>query len=188
MTTLVKWTVEDYHRMIEAGILSERRCELIGGKIVEMAPEGPLHRFINETVGDYLRQQLGTAALVSEAHPITLVDSEPEPDIAIIQPPRSRYRNRHPAPQDIYWLIEVADTTLAEDTGEKLTAYAKAGIPEYWVIDVQRSQVKVFRQPLEEQYRSETTVTAGTVSPLAFADVAISVERLLGVRNSETQL
>ena len=77
MKTLIKWTVEDYHRMIEAGILAKRRCELIGGEIIEMAPEGPRHRFINETIGDYLRQQLETV-VVSEAHPITLSDSEPE--------------------------------------------------------------------------------------------------------------
>ena len=186
MKTLIKWTVEDYHRMIEAGILADRRCELIGGEIIEMAPEGPRHRFINETIADYLRQQLGALALVSEAHPITLSDSEPEPDIAVVQPPRSRYRERHPVPTDIYWLIEIADTTLTKDTGEKLKVYATAGITEYWVIDVQRSHLKVFRQPLKDNYQSETIVTEGTISPLAFPDIAVSVKLLLGVSEQDT--
>ena len=184
MKTLIEWTVEDYHRMIEAGILAGRRCELIGGEIIEMAPEGPRHRFINETIGDYLRQQLGVV-VVSEAHPITLSDSEPEPDIAVVQPPRLRYRERHPVPADIYWLIEIAETTLTKDTGEKLKVYATAGITEYWVIDVQRSQVKVFRQPLKDNYQSETIVTEGTISPLAFPDIAISVKLLLGVSDQD---
>lgn len=91
-----------------------------------------------------------------------------------------RYRHRRPGPEDIYWLVEVADTTLAKDTGEKLTISATAGIPEYWVIDVGRSHLRVFRQPLEKEYQSETVVTQGTVSPLVFTDLGISVKRLLG--------
>ncbi|MGH2412945.1 MAG: Uma2 family endonuclease, partial [Microcystaceae cyanobacterium] len=85
MQTLAKWTVEDYHRMIEAGVLADRRVELIAGEIVEMAPEGPLHKYVTDTSAEYLRSLLQGKAKIYEAHPITLPDSEPEPDIAVVR-------------------------------------------------------------------------------------------------------
>lgn len=167
--------------MIEAGILTERRCELIEGEIVEMPPEGDEHIWITEGIGDYLQSLLAGSAWIREDRPITLPNSssEPQPDIAVLRLPRERYRYRRPGPEDIYWLIEVADTTFTKDTGEKLKIYAAADIPEYWVIDVQRSQVRVFHQPSGEKYQREVAVTAGTISPLAFPNLNISVERLL---------
>ena len=114
MTNLVKWTLQDYHSMIEAGILGDRNVQLIEGEIIEMAPEKPLHRFTNHNTANYLRQLLGQKAEVFEAHPITLSNSEPEPDVAIVIP-NTKYLTRHPSAQDIYWLIEIADTTLGYD-------------------------------------------------------------------------
>ncbi len=80
---LARWSVEDYHRMIAAGILGDRQVELLAGDIVEISPEGPLHASRIRKVANYLRSLLNGLALVSEAHPITLSDSEPEPDVAI---------------------------------------------------------------------------------------------------------
>ena len=91
MTTLAKWSVEDYHCMIASGILCDRRVELLVGDIVQMSPEGPLHASRIRKVANYLRSLLNGLALVSEAHPITLEQSEPEPDIAIVRLPESRY-------------------------------------------------------------------------------------------------
>jgi len=105
MKTLVKWTVADYHRLIETGIFSNRRVELLQGEVVEMPPEEPIHSYVTEGGVHYLRSLLQGLAVVREAHPITLADSEPQPDVAIVQPPRQRYLQHHPYPQDIFWLI-----------------------------------------------------------------------------------
>ena len=115
MITLAKWSVDDYHAMITAGILSDRSVELLAGEIIEMSPEGPLHCYTLTEGVKYLRSILEDKAEVQEAHPITLSDSEPEPDITIIKSPNSRYPTRHPYPEDIYWLIEIANTTLTRD-------------------------------------------------------------------------
>lgn len=80
MKTLAKWSVEDYHRLIDTGIISQRQVELIAGEIIEMSPEGPLHAFVTEGFAKYLQSLLQDLALVREAHPITLDDSEPQPD------------------------------------------------------------------------------------------------------------
>ena len=188
MKTLFKWSVEDYHRMIEAGILSERHVELIEGEIWEVSPEGPLHRFINDRAAEHLRKLLKGLAKVFEAHPITLVNSEPEPDIAVVRLPDTAYLTRHPQPEDIYWLIEIADTTLADDLGKKKKAYARAGISEYWVIDVQARKIKVFRQPERDDYSTEQEVSQGNIVPLAFSEVEIAVGNLVTYSHTESEI
>lgn len=178
MTTLAKWTLQDYHRMIEAGILCDRNVELIEGEIIEMAPEKPLHRFVNHNTANYLRQILGKKAEVFEAHPITLSNSEPEPDVAVVIPD-TKYLTRHPSARDIYWLIEIADTTLNYDLKIKKQLYAEEGIAEYWIVDLQNKTLKVFRQPVDNKYSIELELTKGTVTPLSFSDLKIEVERIL---------
>jgi Uma2 family endonuclease len=176
---IAKWTLHDYHQMIDAGILDNRQVELLRGEIVEMSPEGVPHSFYCRETGEYLRQLLGTRARISEAHPITLPDdSEPEPDIAIVRSPASLYRDRHPQPEDIYWLIEVSNSTLVKDLGLKKDIYAAAGISEYWVMDLARSVLVVFRDLTATGYQSETQFDRGTISPLAFPDLAIDVRQL----------
>jgi Uma2 family endonuclease len=186
MDTLAKaqWSVEAYHQMIEAGSLGDRSVELIGGEIVTMSPEGPIHRFINHRASQYLRLLLGEHAEVIEAHPITLADSEPEPDIAVVRSPDTLYVNRHPSPEDIYWLIEIADTTLAKDLGIKKQVYARAGISEYWIVDIPSQTLKIFQNPESDSYQLEREYTEGVISPLAFPALKISVLRLLGKKDS----
>lgn len=121
MVTLLKWTVPDYHHLIEQGLLDGKKVELLDGDLVTMAPEGPLHSYTTTTVADYLRQNLHGLALVREAHPITLSQSEPEPDIAIVLAPQERYKERHPQADDIFWLIEIANSTQAYDLNDKKT-------------------------------------------------------------------
>lgn len=108
------------------------------------------------------------------------LNSEPEPDVAVVIPPFERYDDRHPYAEEIYFLIEVAERSLSKDTREKLKIYAQAGIPEYWVININVNQMIVYREPFGESYRSKEIVTEGTILPLAFPNVAISVDRLLG--------
>lgn len=181
--TTAKWTLDEYHQIVEAGILRHRQVELLNGEIVEMPPEGPEHAQLSTDAADELRQLLGDRALVRDAKPITLPNtgSEPQPDLAIVQPTRAVYRSRHPYPADIFWLIEYANTSLAKDLEAKRKAYAQADIREYWVVDLQNRRVKVFREAIEGNYRSEVTLEEGELSPLAFADVKVSVRSLLGV-------
>jgi Uma2 family endonuclease len=181
MKTLIKWSVEDYHRMIEAGILADRRVELLEGDIVAVSPEKPEHYFLSDETSDYLKERLQGKAVVRLDGPITLATSEPEPDIAIVRLPKAQYRDRHPHPADIYWIIEYSDSSLATDLEEKRRIYATAAIPEYWVVTLKARHLRVFQEPVGDTYQKDATITTGLISPLAFPDVTISVERILGI-------
>ena len=179
--TTAKWTLDDYHRMIEVGLLESRHVELLNGEIIEMPPEGEPHAYYRTEAKDYLKELLGIRVKIREAAPITIPDSasEPEPDIAIVQPLGREYLQHHPYPENVFWLIEFSNTSLAKDLDIKRKAYATASIPEYWVMNLKTRQLKVFRDPVNENYASESTLTAGEIRPLAFQDVVVSVQRLL---------
>ncbi|MGB0562240.1 MAG: Uma2 family endonuclease [Spirulinaceae cyanobacterium] len=181
MRTLTRWSIAEYHHLRELGVLDRRNCELIHGEIWDMAPEGAFHRFVNDRGAEYLRRLLQERAKVFEAHPITLTQSEPQPDIAIVRLPDTRYLYRHPAPEDIYGLIEVADTTLAYDLDNKRQLYAQAGIPEYWVIDVARQQLTRFQDPQNGDFLRRETLKTGIIRPVMFPDVAIDVAKLVSL-------
>ncbi|WP_099240535.1 Uma2 family endonuclease [Synechococcus sp. BDU 130192] len=175
-----KWTVANYHQAIEAGLFVDAAVELLRGNLVVMAPEREPHAYYTRSIGHYLQGLLGDRALVSEAHPITLPDnSEPEPDVAIVQPLGREYLNHHPHPENIFWLIECAQATLTKDLTEKKSIYAEAGIQEYWVIDLQHHQLIVFKDLQNASYTTEQTLKTGLISPLRFPDVAVSVDNLL---------
>lgn len=177
MKTIAKWDIEDYHRLIETGILGDRHLELLQGEIWEMSPEGPLHTYVTEGLGNYLRSLLENRAVVREAHPITLSDSEPQPDLAIVQPPRQRYRERHPYPEDIFWLVETSQSTVDYDLNDKKKIYARAKIGEYWVVDVNQNRIHIFREPQGEDYQVKSIVVRGTITPQAFSNLRVSVDR-----------
>jgi Uma2 family endonuclease len=179
MKTLAKWSVDDYHQMVEAGILRDRHVELLVGEIVEMSPETPIHYTTAKRGAKYLEELLSDRADVRFNGPITLPDSEPEPDIAIVRLPESSYNDRHPVPQDIFWIVEVAMTSLKKDLDIKAAIYAKAAIQEYWVLDLSFKRMIVFRNPQDGKYVEEDTMEEGIITPLAFADVSVSVQRLL---------
>ncbi|RZM79792.1 Uma2 family endonuclease [Leptolyngbya iicbica] len=181
MRTLTQWSVADYHQMRDLGILDRRRCELIQGEIWDMAPEGQFHRFVNHRGVAYLRQQMSGKAEVFEAHPITLSTSEPQPDIAIVRLPDTRYLTHHPYPEDIYWLVEIADTTLTYDLETKRRVYAAAGIPEYWVIDIANRQLVVFKDGQNGDFVTRQIVSGGVIYPVAFPEVAIAVDSLISI-------
>ncbi|WP_089939110.1 Uma2 family endonuclease [Candidatus Entotheonella palauensis] len=179
--TTAKWTLDDYHRIIDAGILDDRPVELLNGEIVDMSPEGEPHASASADAGEYLMQLLGDRAQVRPAKPITLpnVTSEPEPDLAIVQRLGRAYRLHHPYPEHIFWLIEYANTSLSKDLGEKKAIYADAGIQEYWVVNLREMTVLIFRHPVNGSYQSEEQVNEGIIYPLAFPDIAVSINRLL---------
>jgi Uma2 family endonuclease len=175
-----KWTIDEYHRMIAAEILRDRRVELLKGEIVEMSPEGEPHAYCSDEAGEYLAKLLGERAKIRQAKPITLPnDSEPEPDVAIVQRLGRDYREHHPYPENIFWLIEYANSSLEKDLEIKSKIYAEAGIPEYWVVNLKKLHLVVFREPLEGDYATKLTLTAGIIQPLAFPDVSVSVEQII---------
>jgi Uma2 family endonuclease len=176
-----KWTVEDYHRMIDVGLLNDRHVELLSGEIVEMSPEGEPHAHDSTEVRDYLIALLGDRVKVRDGKPITIPNSnsEPEPDIAIVQPLGREYRQHHPYPENIFWLIEFSDSSLTKDLESKSKLYAAANIPEYWVVNLQKLRLVVFRSPIDGAYASMQTWERGTLCPLAFPEVQLSIDRLL---------
>ena len=172
--------INEYHQMVNAGILDDRPVELLNGEIVEMSPEGTPHAYLSSNTADYLRELLRGRAKVREGKLVTLPNhSEPEPDIAIIQDLGEKYFEHHPYPENIFWVIEYSNSSLTKDLEVKSKTYAQAGIQEYWVINLERMELVVLRHPSDEDYREKQTLIAGSISPLAFADMAIAVNRLI---------
>jgi Uma2 family endonuclease len=186
---LKSWTVQDYHRMSELGILDpNERTELIDGQITLMVAKGTPHVITLQLLASELLGQLGTTALIRTQDPIHLNDSsEPEPDLVIVRGEILDYVDRHPQPNDIHLLVEVADSTLNYDCQVKDKTYAKAGISEYWVIDLKNRQFHIFRDPQPTGYASHLILAESqTVSPLAFPDVIIPIGSILPQCNRAT--
>ena len=142
-------TVERYHAMIDAGILGEEdRVELLDGKIVEMSPIGRLHAVCVRNLNAYFVPLLADRYVCSQEQPITIPDgSEPEPDYVIASLRDQQYLDHHPFPEDIHLLIEVADRTLTRDRGAKRGIYARAGIREYWIVNLIDRQLEIYTEP-----------------------------------------
>jgi Uma2 family endonuclease len=179
MKTLAKWSIDEYHRMVEVGVLQKRKVELLEGEIVEMSPETPIHYSTAKRGSKYLEELLVNQAEVRFNGPITLANSEPEPDIAIVKLPESTYDNRHPEAEDIFWLIEVANTSLKKDLELKGSIYASAQIQEYWILDLSAKQIIVLRNPQDKKYTQEQIIKTGIITPLAFPNIQVSVQMLL---------
>ncbi len=99
--TTYKWSVEEWHELVDSGLLEGKPVELLEGEIIEVSPEGVEHSYTSNSVVKYLRKILAGLVNVRESHPITLDNSEPEPDIAIVRLPETIYKTHHPYPQDL---------------------------------------------------------------------------------------
>lgn len=178
--TIAKWTIDDYHRMIEAGILSDRKVELLQGKIIEMSPEGEPNAYCSHEASEYLTNLLGDLVTIRQAKPITLPNaSEPEPDISVVQRLGREYLLHHPYPENIFWVIEYANSSLEKDLELKSKIYAEAGILEYWVVNLRKLNLVVFRDILDGEYATKQTLTTGTIQLLAFPDIFVAVEQII---------
>jgi Uma2 family endonuclease len=180
---LKRWTVEDYHRMGELGMIHpDERTELIGGQVVFMAAKGTPHvlalRLLATSLDVLLAQQ---PVFVSTQDPIQLDDfSEPEPDCVIVRGAVLDYADRHPAPSNIALVVEVADSTLKYDTEVKDKIYARSGIPDYWVLDLKNRQLHIFRNPTPTGYTSHLILTEpNQITPLAFPQIALVLTNIL---------
>jgi Uma2 family endonuclease len=177
--TLIRWTIGDYHTMIDSGLFLNRPVELLNGLIVEMPPEGPDHADLSTNALEFFMAAANGRYRVRPAKPITipLNNSEPEPDIALVKP--QPYRQSHPTADDVFLIIEFSNTSLAKDTDDKRYTYASAGIQDYWVVNLRDRQLIVYRNPFDDDYTSEQRLKAGTLSPLAFPDIILTVQMLL---------
>jgi Uma2 family endonuclease len=150
MPELHRFSVEDYHRLYELGIVKETDyVELIEGHLVlQRRPRSPLHCRTLSLVWNDLRAMLPVGWDVRVHSGATLSDSEPEPDLAIVRDGQDDYMRHHPGPDDIAAIIEVADWTLALDRADKCRIYARAGIPVYWIVNLVDNQIEVYTSPV----------------------------------------
>lgn len=143
-----RFTVEQYHEMINGGILGENdRIELLEGGILHMSPKGPRHVFTVQELSARLAPLLPADWHLRVQDPLTLAESEPEPGLVIVRGSRRDYAARHPGAGEVGLVIEVADASLELDRSVKQRIYAAAGIPVYWLVNLRACNVEVFSQP-----------------------------------------
>jgi Uma2 family endonuclease len=173
-------SVERYQRMVAAGVLSkDDRIELIEGDLLTMAPIGSRHAALSMRLTKLFVRGVGDAAEVSVAGPIRLGDfSEPQPDLSLLRP-RTDYVSRIPEPCDVVLAVEISDSTLAFDQTTKLALYARHGIIEYWVLDVEGSRILMYRSPVGTTYAEKLEISGTSVaSPRALPELQIAVNHL----------
>jgi Uma2 family endonuclease len=178
----VRWTRDEYHRLGETGLLAGRRVELIRGEIYEMSPISWRHALAKTRVVRVLDAVFEGTAWVQDQNPFQAGDSEPQPDAAVI-PGRPEDYTDHPTTALL--IVEVSDTTLDHDVTVKAELYATAGVPDYWVLDVDGRQLRVFRDPAPipgggAACRTQRTYgPADAVAPLAAPAAPVQVADLL---------
>ena len=183
-----KFTVAEYYRMAEVGILHHtERVELLDGEIIVMAPIGIPHATGVRRMERVLHQALGAAAAISVQNPVRLDDhSEPEPDIALLRFREDDYATAHPGPADVLVVMEVSDSTLDFDREVKSKRYAAAGIPEMWVMNLPGDCLDRLDQPGPAGYARHTVFRRGEkISPAALPDLELAVADLLPPRPDE---
>jgi Uma2 family endonuclease len=149
-------TADDYHRMSEAGILArDARVELIDGEVIDMTPIGSRHAGVVRQIARLLERAVRDAAIVSVQSPISLDEwSEPQPDVALLEPRADFYKSAHPAAKDVMLIVEVADSSLPYDRDVKLGLYARHHLPEVWLVDLQHENITRYRNPHPDGYRT----------------------------------
>jgi Uma2 family endonuclease len=176
-------SVDEFDKMAEAGILApDERVELIDGRIVVRERMNAPHASIVARIMRVLVQRLGDRAMVWPQLPLVISDrAKPFPDVTLVRVRGDDYRERLPHPEDVFAVVEVSDTRLAFDRGDKLRMYANAAIPEYGIVDVNARTIELCREPHDLGYGSRTPAALGdSIAFAAFPDVVFSVDELLG--------
>jgi Uma2 family endonuclease len=181
---LQRWTftVDDYHRLAEVGILTEDdRVELIDGEIIRMSPIGSRHVGCVNRLNAILSQRAGGLAIVSVQNPIHIDEyTEPEPDIALLRHRSDFYSKSLAMPEDVFLIIEVADTSLEYDRTVKLATHARAGIPEVWIADLAGEGLEVCSEPVNGVYQRIRRARRGQeLAPEKLPGVIVRVDELL---------
>ena len=179
-----KLDVDAYYRLArEEGFLDEaRRVELIDGELVWMNAVNSPHAGVVNRLTRLLIRAAGDQATVSVQNPVRLdAWNEPEPDVALLLPRADDYGAGHPSAADALLLIEVSDTSLARDRGPKRALYARFGIREYWIVDIEGGRVEVCREPSAGTYASvETAGPDAVLTVAALPEVSLPVRDILG--------
>jgi Uma2 family endonuclease len=177
------FTTAEYRRLIEAGILTEDdRVELLDGEIIQITPIGPRHAACVDRLAEFLGGKIRKLAIVRVQNPIELSEySEPQPDIALIRRRADFYAQGHPVPEDVLIAVEVADTTVESDRKVKLPAYALAGIPEAWLVDLYNDRVEVHSRPAGGVYQEVRIVLRGQkVTSATIQQLKLKADDILG--------
>lgn len=179
-----RFTVDEYHRMVDCGILHEDdRVQLIAGEIVQVSPIGSRHAAQVRRLDEVLHRLVAGRAIVSVQNPVTLdAHSEPEPDVALLAARPDFYIARHPRPADVLLVVEISDSSADSDHEVKLPLYARAGIPEVWIIDLTGPEaIEVYQAPSAQGFARRYSVSRGnTLAVPGLAGVAVAVDVILG--------
>ncbi len=173
--------VDEYYRMAEAGILGpDARVELIEGEIIDIVPIGSRHAAAVSRIAHLLHQEIGQQAIVWTQNPVRLDEySEPEPDLALLRPQEDFYKSAHPGPKDVLLVIEVADSSLRYDREIKIPLYARHGVPEAWLVDVENERLTLFREPSESGYRQEIrSESLAAINPVTLPGLTLDLTGL----------
>jgi Uma2 family endonuclease len=177
------FTVRDYHRMVDAGILRENdRVELIYGEVLAMSPIGSPHgAHVDRATRAFVRAA-GDLAIVRVQGNVELDQyNEPLPDIVLMRPKEDFYASGLPDPTDVFLIVEVSDSSLKYDRGLKARLYAETGIREYWVVDVENKRAFAYSDPQDGTYQTMRELPRGeTLSPILLPDCCVSIDTLLG--------
>jgi Uma2 family endonuclease len=181
-----RWSKAEYYRLGELGFFRGQRAELLEGSIVVQSPQGPRHYTVMDLVRVTLERHFGAGHVVRMQGPIDLGQTtEPEPDIAVVAGTIAQFAQQHPTSAEL--IVEVSDTTVSYDRRRKGSLYARAGIADYWIVNLVRNQIEVYRAPVPDasrpyghRYSSRSDfLPGGTVTPLALPGVVIPVANLL---------
>ncbi|MGB3681894.1 MAG: Uma2 family endonuclease [Rubrobacteraceae bacterium] len=178
-----RFSVPEYYRMAEAGVLGENeRVELVEGVIVEMAAMGSRHAACVRRLEALLSQHSPRERIISTQCPVRLDDnSEPEPDLALLKPREDFYSSEHPGPDDVLLVIEVSDTSAEYDTEVKLPLYARAGIPETWLVNLATETIEAHSRPASGGYRQTLRAKRGeSLKSETVSGLELSAEDVLG--------
>lgn len=174
-------TVDEYYRMAEVGLLApDARVELIEGEIIDMAPIGSEHGGV-DLLNRLLTRAVGDRAIVRVQGAIRLSPvTEPEPDVALLKPRADFYRHEHPTGDDVLLVIEVSDSTLRYDRDIKVPLYARHGVPEVWIVDLQDNRLLTYASPIDGEYERRNAAAEPGLTPIAaLPDVAVDLSGLL---------
>ena len=177
------FTVDEYHRMFDAGILSpDHRFQLIRGEIIEMPVPKSQHSGRVNRLNRLFTSRLGESVIVSVQNPVWLDElSEPVPDLVLLRPRADFYTDLSPSPEDVFLLVEISHTTVQYDTKIKAPLYAEAGIPEYWLLNINQDALEVRTHPADGKYTSLTVFRRGqTISPQKLPATTFSIDEILG--------
>jgi Uma2 family endonuclease len=177
-------TIHEFGRMVDAGVFgADNRVELIEGLIVDMSPIGSPHQAcVDRLTTAFASLATSGLAIVRVQGSFVATDiSQPQPDVALLRPRDDYYAGAHPRPGDLFLVVEVADSSLRYDRWTKLPLYARAGVPEVWLVDLRHQEIEVATGPSEEGYRESTRVErVGTLAPAAFPDLVVAAAQILG--------